>query len=124
AREGRGRFVVESDRGKLELILTNLVSNAVAYSPPGAVVETRIGRSDGEVVVAIANPAPDLEDADLPHLFERFWRKDQARTGGQHVGLGLTLVKSSADLLGLELGVELTPDRRLRFVLPLPLAAE
>lgn len=121
-RRWQGPMVVETDRGKLDLILTNLASNAVAYSPEGDVVECSAVGDGDEITVSISNRALDLEDEDLPHLFERFWRKDPARSGGEHVGLGLTLVRTFVDLLGLDLAVDLTAKRRLSFVLRLPAA--
>lgn len=95
--------IVMSDRGKLSLILSNLFSNAVAYSPAGSTVSCSVDESG----VAVANPAPLLTPEDLPHLFERFWRKDAARTGSLHAGLGLPLAKAFAELLGWEITAEL-----------------
>ena len=69
--------------------------------------------------MCISNPAPDLEPADLSRLFDRFWRKDAARTGGQHAGLGLSIVRALADVLDVQMVVDLSPDKvfsvRLRF---------
>ncbi len=98
---------VVSDRGKLSLILWNLFSNAVAYSPPGSTVSCSVDESG----IAVGNPAPLLEPEDLPHLFERFWRKDAARTGSLHAGLGLPLARAFAELLGWEISVELEGGR-------------
>ena len=93
---------VVSDRGKLSLILSNLFSNAVAYSPAGSTVSCSVD----EAGIMVANPAPLLEPGDLPHLFERFWRKDAARTGSLHAGLGLPLAKACAEVLGWGVGAE------------------
>ncbi len=67
----------------------------------------------GTLEVAVANPAPLLDPGDLPFLFERFWRKDPARTGSLHAGLGLSLAKAFAELLGLSLTAELDSGKRL-----------
>lgn len=77
-------------------ILQNLVGNAVHYAPRGTVVRVSAS-SEG---LRIVNEAPDLVDADLPHLFERFWRKTESRSGKGHSGLGLSLVRAAVDYLG------------------------
>lgn len=97
-------------------ILANLLGNAVAYSPPGSVIQLQ---ADQRVLV-IRNRARDLTAEDLPRLFERFWRKDESRTGYGHAGLGLALVRGFCEVLGwqihasleageLEMRVELQP---------------
>jgi signal transduction histidine kinase len=101
------------DRGKLSLILSNLFSNAIAYSPAGSAVSCSATLKDGKWEVTIANPAPLLEPGDLPLLFERFWRKDPARADALHAGLGLPLAKAFAELLGLALTAELDAGGRL-----------
>lgn len=103
---------VVTDREKLGVILGNLLSNAATYSPAGTAIACAVRQVDGAIEVTVANPAPHLEESDLPHLFERFWRKDPARTDSRHSGLGLALAHSLALLLGLELTARLveTPD--------------
>lgn len=78
----------------LDLVLSNLAANAAAHAPPGS--RLRLAFDEGTGTLTFSNPAPDLEAADLPHLFDRFWRKSQARSAGDHVGLGLSLVRSLA----------------------------
>jgi len=77
-------------------ILNNLLGNAVSHAPRGAhvLVEASTG------CLAVSNEAPDLESKDLPHLFERFWRKSEARSEKGHSGLGLAVVAASAERLG------------------------
>ena len=69
------------------------------------------------------NPTEDLDPEDMPHLFERFWRKDAARADRDHVGVGLPVAKALADALGIQLVAELSTDRlftsRLLFSSPL-----
>lgn len=106
-------LTVVSDRGKLGMILSNLFSNAVSYSPAASAVSCSATVAGRKLEVAVANPAPLLESNDLPFLFERFWRKDAARADSLHAGLGLPLAKAFADLLGLELTAELDAGGRL-----------
>lgn len=99
-------LTVVTDREKLALILANLFSNATAHGSPGGVVTCSaaarsIGAS-GEFVLRVGNPTDALTGADLPRIFDRFWRKDPARSDGRHAGLGLALVSALAELLGFE----------------------
>ncbi len=99
---------LRSDGTLLEIVLGNLVSNAVEYAPPGARVRIEYDH-DGFV---ICNPAPELEPADVRQLGQRFWRK-----GGdsrQHAGLGLALVGAAAHALSMPLTFALTDDGELR----------
>lgn len=97
-------------------ILQNLLGNAVAHAPEGS--EVRVEASPGRLLVS--NPAPDLSPADLDHLFERFWRKDGARSGYGHSGLGLSIVKACVSLLGGTCQATLSPDRRFGVEVTLP----
>jgi signal transduction histidine kinase len=99
-----GSLTPVTDREKLSLILSNLFSNAVAYGSPGhpvtcsAVAE---GLAGGELVLRVGNFTEALVPGDVPKIFDRFWRKDLARSGGKHHGLGLSLVSALCDLLHL-----------------------
>ena len=84
-------------------IVTNLVGNSTAYAPEGDTVEIHASPER----FAVTNRAPDLEPDDLKHLFDRFWRKSSARGEREHSGLGLSVVKSSAELLGGSCGASL-----------------
>lgn len=88
-------------------IVANLLANAVEYSPAGGALRIESSADSAGPVFQVANSSGDLAEADLPHLFERFWRKDSARRENGHAGLGLPLAKSCADILGLVLAAEL-----------------
>ena len=111
-------LTVESDGDKLEIIIRNLMENAVAHSEPGTVVECRADALE----LRLANTAKDLDRADLEHIFDRFWRKDAARTDRSHSGLGLSIARGLCEMLGLRLSVDLSEGRRFeaRIVLPNP----
>lgn len=111
---------IVSDREKLRLILFNLLSNAVAYSPAGSIVVCAARMEDGVLEITVSNPAPHLAPEDLPRLFERFWRKDTARSNGRHAGLGLALARSLAALLGFNLTARLDPQQDLEIRLAGP----
>jgi signal transduction histidine kinase len=88
--------VFRSDAVLWQTILGNLLGNAVAYAPPGSMIE--VIASPG--FLKVRNPAPDLSPTDMDLLFERFWRKNTAREGGSHSGLGLAIVETAVRLLG------------------------
>jgi two-component system sensor histidine kinase QseC len=97
----RSDATISTDRTLFRPILANLLSNAVEYTP-------RDGRGDVRwnaqaEVLTISNAVHDLTAADMPHLFERLWRKDKSRTDREHCGLGLVLCQTFAELLGLDL---------------------
>ena len=100
-------LLLETDRAMLAMILDNILANAVEHTPPGGSVRVRVGSADDQFVTAVANTADGLGPDDLPHLFDRFWRKDTARSGSDHCGLGLSLAKAFADRLGLTLRADL-----------------
>jgi signal transduction histidine kinase len=77
-------------------VANNLIDNATAYAPEGSAIE--IEASPRSLVVR--NEAPELGPEDVERLFERFWRKEVARPDGRHSGLGLSIVRSSAEFLG------------------------
>lgn len=110
----------ETDPEKFALIVSNLLSNAVAYSPSGTAVVCESEEMAGRASVSFSNRADHLEPQDLAVMFDRFWRKDETRTGGRNVGLGLALVRAMADLLHIEIEAHLLSDRTLRITLSRP----
>lgn len=78
-----------------ELILTNLVGNAIKFSPHDTTVTIRLANEDREAVLSVADQGPGIDRGDLPHLFDRFYRGAAARTGdSEGSGLGLALVQA------------------------------
>ncbi|MCC6695936.1 MAG: hypothetical protein IT365_09945 [Candidatus Hydrogenedentes bacterium] len=99
--------VVETDRALLLAILTNTLSNAVAYTPSGGNVTVEIMGADSAPILRISNTNAQLRKADLSHLAEPFWRKDTARSDTSHSGVGLAVVAALVDLLELDLALDL-----------------
>jgi len=60
--------------GRLERIVTNLLSNGLKYSEPGTPVTVRLNRHDGEMITSVTDRGPGIPPEDLPHLFERYFR--------------------------------------------------
>jgi signal transduction histidine kinase len=98
--------VVSADAGKLEQVLDNLISNAVKYVNQGRVWVEVNPTSDG-VELRVGDTGPGIAPEHIPHLFDRFYRTDKARSrdsGG--TGLGLAIVKSILDAHKVDIRVE------------------
>jgi len=79
---------VSIDPDRIERALTNLITNALKYSPPEAPVVVRVEEADGEVVLSVRDQGPGIAPEELQHIFDRFYR---ARAGKKVEGLGLGL---------------------------------
>lgn len=106
-----------SDPVLLRSILTNLVDNAVEYTPRGGSVDVEAGADNGRFCLRVLNHTQNLDDRDLPRLFDRFWRKDTARTTDGHTGLGLSLAHTFACALGCDLTATFAGPARLALTL-------
>jgi two-component system sensor histidine kinase QseC len=103
----------QTDPVLLRAILGNLLSNAAEYTPPGGEISVEVQPSGPRCCVRVANTTDQLDVNDLPHLFERFWRKDTARSAPEHCGLGLAVSKAFARQLGCCLDASLNGRGRL-----------
>ena len=100
--------------------LSNLVSNALQHTPSGgSVVLSGTPAGDG-VELVVADTGGGIAQEHVPHIFERFYRADSARSSGDRTGLGLAVVRSIADLHGGRVTVESLPGTGSRFVIWLP----
>ncbi len=80
--------IVEGDEGRLRRVLQNVVGNAVKYSPAGAPVRVEVRRRDGLAVVAVRDQGVGIPTAELPRIFERYYRASTARgIAGSGIGL-------------------------------------
>jgi two-component system phosphate regulon sensor histidine kinase PhoR len=96
-----GAEAIHGDPAKLHDVLRNLVENAVNYGPEGSAIEVATHRSGDGLVLTVADRGPGIPEAELPRIFERFYRVDHSRTrdpGG--TGLGLAIVKHLVELHG------------------------
>ncbi|HTS18424.1 MAG TPA: ATP-binding protein [Verrucomicrobiae bacterium] len=98
---------VQTDPVLLRSILTNLIDNAVEYTPHGGSIAAACTTENGRFTLSITNTAVDLNAEDVSHLFERFWRKESARSDSKHAGLGLSIVRTLCDCLGWQPAAEL-----------------
>jgi heavy metal sensor kinase len=89
---------IEGDRSWLERLLLNLLDNAFKFTPSGGTVTVRLFEAEGEAVLQVLDTGVGMSAEVVPHVFERFYRGDPARSaGGFGVGLGLSLVKWIVD---------------------------
>ncbi len=102
-------LAVFTDAELLKLILQNLFCNAVVHSAEDGVIEWNANTNNGEFAFSISNSVKGVSSDDLSHIFEPFWRKDEARTSGDgHSGLGLSLVKTLSDMLDFSVDAQLS----------------
>jgi two-component system phosphate regulon sensor histidine kinase PhoR len=114
---------VRLDESSLVQVFTNILDNAGKYSPPGGEVSVTARSGSGLVELRISDQGPGIPQADLPRLFERFYRVDKARSrelGG--TGLGLSIVKHLVEGAGGSVAVESEPGRGSTFSFHLPAA--
>ncbi len=121
--EGPEELTALVDPGLFEQLLWNLVDNAVKFSPHDGSVQVRI-RQDGEGLrLQVADQGPGLGPDELPHVFDRFYRVDLARTSGEQggTGLGLAIVRAIAEAHGGSVSAGQNSDRGALFTVAMPL---
>jgi two-component system phosphate regulon sensor histidine kinase PhoR len=105
-----GAGILQADGTLLERALSNLVDNALKYTPERGRIRILAGREDGHVVLSVEDNGGGIPEADLPRIFERFYRVDKSRSrdlGG--TGLGLSIVKHIIQLHGGTISVRSAP---------------
>jgi heavy metal sensor kinase len=121
-----GRVLLRADPEDLQLVWVNLLENAVRYSAEGGSVEVVITRAEsGRARVEFADHGPGIPAADLPHIFERFYRGDPSRTratGG--FGLGLAVAKALVEAYGGTIAAHSSAGHGTRMTVELPVMSE
>jgi signal transduction histidine kinase len=115
--------VVEVDASRMRQLVLNLLTNAVKYTPSGGRVTLWLERDDGRVKLGVSDTGIGIASSDLPHVFDRFWRADTARTRTSErpgVGLGLAICKWIAEAHGGTIDVQSRPGRGTTFTVTLP----
>jgi len=121
ARPGLPLALADADR--LRQILENLVRNAVRHTPDGGIIALAVAAGDGGIIITVADTGEGIAPEHLSHIFERFYRVDQARTRGLGgAGLGLAIVREFVELMGGRVTVESAPGEGSCFQVLLPLA--
>jgi signal transduction histidine kinase len=112
---------IRGDAERLRQVLTNLVDNAIKYSPAGSEVEVHAYREDGRVRIDVRDRGPGIAKEDQKLIFEKFGRVTGAGATRPGTGLGLFIARSIAEAHGGVLEVQSVPDQRATFTLELPL---
>jgi signal transduction histidine kinase len=112
---------VAGDTGRLEQVVANLLSNALAYTEAGGKASLLVGSDGSGAFVEVADSGIGIRPEDLRHIYTRFWRGDRSRsraTGGS--GIGLAIVRELVRAHEGRIDVESTPGRGSRFRVVLP----
>ncbi|WP_410673847.1 sensor histidine kinase [Amycolatopsis sp. cmx-4-68] len=118
-----GPAPVDADEARLRQVVTNLVGNAAAHTPPGTPVRIGVGTVGGRAVLEVADEGPGLPAEQASRVFDRFYRVDRSRTRapGADAGLGLAIARSLARAHGGEVELETAVGEGACFRLTLPL---
>lgn len=120
-----GKVVVPADPDLLVRVFENLISNAIRYGEVGSVIDLELERADTAAVVRVISGGEPIPEADLPRLFESFYRVEKSRsvaTGG--AGLGLAIAKNIVDLHKGTIIAYAGTDQRNVFEVRLPLNSQ
>jgi two-component system OmpR family sensor kinase len=112
--------IVIGDRTRLRQLVDNLLANVRAHTPATAPVRVTLTHDGDDAVLAVADSGPGIDEASLPHVFERFYRADGRAQGGS--GLGLAIVQALAGAHGGSAAASSRPDEGATFTIRLPLA--
>lgn len=113
---------VMADARRLEQVLTNMVSNAVKYTPAGGAIRTTVSQENGSIKFAVSDTGEGIPQEDLERVFEPFYRgpvQTADRTPG--TGLGLALAKSLVELHGGKVWAESEPQKGSAFYFTIPI---
>jgi signal transduction histidine kinase len=115
---GADQIVADPDR--IEQVIDNLVANAIRHTPSGGVIELRAEMDGGSAVLSVTDSGGGIAPEHLPHVFDRFYKVDPARTaGGGGSGLGLSIARAIVERHGGTIGATSVPGRTA-FTIVLP----
>jgi heavy metal sensor kinase len=115
------RIKLKADQDLLLQLMLNLLDNSVKYTPGGGRIQVACRTANGQAEVTVSDTGPGIPAEHLPHIFDRFYRVDKARTRAEGgAGLGLSISQWIAKAHGGTLHVESTPGRGSKFTVLLP----
>jgi len=110
---------ISGDRMKIQRAVSNLLDNALKYTPQGGTVTVSVEGESNQVILSVNDTGPGISDHDLPHVFDRFFRGDRSRSlPGTGLGLNLTLAIARAH--GGDIKVTSVPGKGSTFTMTLP----
>ena len=112
---------VELDQDKITQVLDNIINNAIKYSPDGGRIIVRLMETHTDIIVSVSDEGLGISRKDIPHLFDRFYRVDKARSramGGS--GLGLAIAQEVIQLHGGKIWVNSIENKGSTFFVSLP----
>lgn len=119
-----GIGLVKLDPQKIGRVLTNLISNSVRHTPAGGMVKVEARRSANGIEMLVRDSGEGIPAADLPHIFDRFYRGEPARMrdkdGQRGAGLGLAIVRGLVEAHGGQIKVESQPGQGSTFSIVVP----
>src|SRR4029079_6749613 len=111
---------VKEDRERIAQALSNLVGNAVKFSPAGSTITVRVKVLESEIVISVSDTGIGMSADQLSHAFDRFWQS--SRTDRQGAGLGLAITKGIVEAHGGLIWAESSPEAGSTFYFTLPIA--
>jgi heavy metal sensor kinase len=116
-----GMHIVRGDEGRLRQVFYNLLDNAIKYTPEGGTAEVTLDQRDGVVKVTLRDTGIGIPAEHLPHVFERFYRVDKARSRAEGgTGLGLSIAQSIAAAHGGRIDLASAPGQGTTCTVSLP----
>ncbi len=116
---------VKADKTKIYQLMSNLIENGIKFTPEGGAVTMRLSADDDDAAATftVSDNGPGIAEAELPHIFNRFYRVDKARTGSapRGSGLGLYICKKIAEAHGGSITAEPNKDKGVSFIVKLPI---
>jgi len=114
--------MIHGDRDKLHQVLTNLIQNAIKFTPQGgAILVESLVQDDQFVQVSVTDTGCGIRPGDLAKVFEKFYRGESTTTDARGAGLGLAIVKSLVELHGGRIWVDSVPGAGSRFFFIIPI---
>ena len=118
-------ILIEGDPARLKQVVVNLLDNAVKYTPENGAIQLSVNAFNGHAILEVADNGIGIPPDALPHVFDRFFRVDSARSAeGGSAGLGLSIVKSICSAHGAEVDVQSILRKGSCFRVMLPLSKE